>query len=501
MGRIACIFVADFSLAAIVRANPALEGKPFALSESLAAHTELTAASPSARANEIRPRMTIAQARAIFPALIVLSGSPAAERSAADALINVAESVSPVVEPGEPGCVWLDLAGMVRIYGSEAELASEIVRRVRRVGMEAAVGITANREIARLAARCGGIRIIEPGMEREFLDWLPLDALNLGASDNGGDLAATLARWGLKRLGDLGRLDPQAVGSRLGRQGIELVRLAHGGGDSRPLATRSHDETFIEASDLDYGIEALEPLGFVMRGMLDRLVARLAMRGFVAGDMTLTLKLDNHRRDDRRIAVAAATNEAKSLLALLMLNLEASPSVAAIEGVTIAIEPRVPRPAQADMFAAPAPAPDRLQTTLARLATLCGPDHVGTLRPENSHRPEAVRLDPFNPPRAPSAPLNGRDTKNVAQLVIRAIRPAAEIEVMCSRGMPEFVRGANLGGRVVSFAGPWRRDGEWWCGASGFARDYYELALDDGGVYRIFRDLNSERWYVDGMYD
>jgi len=72
---------------------------------------------------------------------------------------------------------------------------------------------------------------------------------------------------------------------------------------------------------------------------------------------------------------------------------------------------------------------------------------------------------------------------------------------MCSRGMPEFVRGTDLGGRVISFAGPWRRDGEWWSGASGFSRDYYELALDDGGVYRAFRDLNSERWYVDGVYD
>jgi len=500
MGRIACILVADFSLAAIVRANRALEGKPLALSESLAPHAELTTASRSARANGIRSGMTIAQARAISPALIVTSGSSAAERSAAAALINVAESVSPVVEPGEPGCVWLDLAGMERIHGSEAELASEIVRRVRRVEMEAAVGIAANREIAYLAARCGGIRIIEPGMEREFLDWLPLDALDLGVSDSDGDLAATLARWGLKRLGDLMRLDPQAIGSRLGRQGVELVRLAHGG-NSRPLAARPRDETFSEAADLDYGIETLEPLGFVMRGMLDRLVARLSMRGFVVGDMTLALKLDGHRRDDRQIAVAAATNEAKSLLALLMLNLEASPPAAAIEGVTIAIEPRVSRPSQADMFAQPAPAPDRLQTTLARLAALCGPDHVGTLRPENSHRPEAVRLDPFNPPPAPSVPLNGAVTKKVAQLVIRAIRPATEIEVMCSRGMPEFVRGATLGGRVVSFAGPWRCDGEWWCGASGFARDYYELALDDGGVYRIFRDLNSERWYADGVYD
>jgi hypothetical protein len=36
---------------------------------------------------------------------------------------------------------------------------------------------------------------------------------------------------------------------------------------------------------------------------------------------------------------------------------------------------------------------------------------------------------------------------------------------------------------------------------AGFARDYYELALDDGGVYRVFHDLRTDRWFVDGVYD
>ena len=63
------------------------------------------------------------------------------------------------------------------------------------------------------------------------------------------------------------------------------------------------------------------------------------------------------------------------------------------------------------------------------------------------------------------------------------------------------MRGASLGGRVMARAGPWRHDGEWWREVAGFVRNYYELALDDGGVYRVFRDLNSGRWYLDGVYD
>ena len=568
MARIACIMVADFSIAAIVRSNPALADKVLALGKSLAPHAELDAISPRARALGIRPAMTIAQARAISSDLIVVHRSPAAESSAHSALLDAVESVSPVVEAGAPGCAWVDLAGLHRIYNGEEEITAELLRCVRRVGMEPAAGVAANKEIAHLAARCGGVRVIEAGREREFLNWLPLDMLGLGKSDRGDDLETTLARWGMRRLGELARLNPDAVGTRLGRRGVELVRLARGGSHA-PMVPRRRAEFFVESVELEYGIELLEPLGFVMRAMLERLAERLSIRGMVAGDITLAFGMSGHRSFNRRIEVAAPSNEVRAILTLINLSLEAAPPEAAVESIRIEIAPRVPRPAQTDMFLPPSPAPDKLQTTIARLSALCGPGNVGMLSAENSHRPEATRLDPFAPPPAPPIPETAT-AKNVTQLVIRAIRPAREIEVMCTREIPEFVRGENLGARVISIAGPWRRDGEWWLGFTadsdadssdktnsapkhglelhdgrmfgahprqvsaenlkalsaltptsapaphlngnakpeitggekcGFIRDYYELALEDGGVYRVFRDANSHKWFLDGAYD
>jgi protein ImuB len=570
MARIACIMVADFSIAAIVRSNPALAGKVLAIGKSLAPHAELETVSPRARDLGIRAGMTIAQARAISSDLIVVHRSPAAESSAHSALLDAVESVSPIVESGAPGCAWIDLAGLHRIYNGEEEMTAELIRCVRRVGMEPAAGVAANKELAHLAARCGGARVIEAGREREFLNWLPLDMLGLGKSDRGDDLETTLAQWGMRRLGELARLNPDAVGTRLGRRGVELVRLARGGNHA-PLTPRRRAEFFVESVELEYGIELLEPLGFVMRAMLERLSERLAIRGMVAGDITLAFGMSGHRSFNRRIELAAPSNDVRAILTLINLSLEGEPPEAGVESVRIEIAPRVPRPAQTDMFLPPAPAPDKLQTTIARLAALCGPGNVGTLNAENSHRPEAMRLDPFVPPAPPPIPENA-PAKNVTQLVIRAIRPAREIEVLCSREIPEFVRGENLGARVISIAGPWRRDGEWWLGFTadtdtppdssdqtnsaprqglelhdgrmfgahprqvsaenlktlsslttapspipdlngdaktmlngankcGFIRDYYELALEDGGVYRVFRDANSHKWFLDGAYD
>jgi protein ImuB len=544
MGRIACLVVPDFSIAALVRANPSLAGEPLATVDSLAPHSELLSVSGCARGFGVRPGMTLAQAHSIVPDLVAMNRSLAAERSAAGALSDAAESLSPIVEPGDAGCVYLGLAGLGRLHGSEEEIASELCRRADRLGMEAAAGIAANKEIAYLAARCGGIRVIAPGMDREFLDWLPLDVLGLDDA-----LETTLARWGLRRLGDLARLDSDAVGSRLGRRGVELVRIARGE-ESSPLVPRRAAETFAEETELDYEIENLEALSFVMRPMVERLADRLSLRGFAAGGVTLSMGLAGRRNFIRRVALGAPSIDVRAILTFVALSLEASSPDSAIESIRIDAEPHHPRPAQADMFLPPSPAPDRLETTIARLAALCGPENVGLLRPENSWFPEAVRLERFDPP-APrpdnclSAPS---PVSSVARLVVRAIRPALEIEVLCARGRPEFVRGPNLGARVVSLAGPWRHSmpaghsfdsghdlqcapvgrrhsmptghsfdsrHDLQCAPVGRIsdnadvnrrhgmprRDYYELALADGGVYRVFCDLDSERWFVDGMYD
>ncbi|HXN85322.1 MAG TPA: DNA polymerase Y family protein [Candidatus Binataceae bacterium] len=509
MSRIACILVTNFSIAAILRANPALHDTPLAISNSLAPHSELASVSIRAGKSGVYPGMTIAQARSIIPNLTVVNRSEAAETSAMDALADAAESISPLVEKGDGGRVWLDLAGLERLLGGEETIASELAHRVEQVGMEAAIGIASNKEIAHLAARCGGIRVIDAGSENQFLNWLPLDLLGLDAE--AGDLEDTLARWGIKRLGDLARLDADAIGSRLGRRGVELIRIARGENNSR-LIPRRPAEIFTEAIELDYGIETIEPLGFVMRPILERLCERLKLRGLVAGDLMLSFGLIDHRKFSRRVAIGAPSNDVRSILAMVTLSLENLPPEAAIETIRIDIEPRHPRAAQTDMFLPPSPAPDRLELTLARLAALCGPENVGSLRAEDSHRVDAVRLEKFAPPPPRPEESNGViDAKNIAQLMVRAVRPPLEVEVLMNRGTPEFVRGPNLGARVVSMAGPWRRDGEWNCEGSmspltlktigNFRRDYYELALADGGVYRVFCDLNSTQWFVDGIYD
>src|SRR5437870_2644000 len=248
-----------------------------------------------------------------------------------------------------------------------------------------------------------------------------------------------------------------------------------------------------EAIGLEYALDALEPLLFVLRGLVERVVARVGLEGIGVARLGLALALDDRSRDERTVPLAAPTRDVKTLLTCLRVELEARPPRAAVERVVLAAVPEVVRAAQLGLFSPAGPSPERLATTLARLAALCGADRVGAPAVVDSHRPGAAAVAPF----APGAPLEP-PPQTGCRLVVRALRPPRPVEVFADRGRPDFVRGEGLGGRVVGAAGPWRVVGEWWSEGA-FARDYYDLELTDGGIYRCFRE--NGRWFVDGVYD
>jgi hypothetical protein len=83
--------------------------------------------------------------------------------------------------------------------------------------------------------------------------------------------------------------------------------------------------------------------------------------------------------------------------------------------------------------------------------------------------------------------------------------------VFTDHGRPDFVRplavsgmsgspAPGVTGRVVTAAGPWRVEGSWW-DAEAFSRDYYDVQLSDGVIYRMFFEAARQGWFVDGVYD
>jgi protein ImuB len=518
MTRLACLYIPDFPLAAVLRAQPELRGEPVVVVDAPGPRAAILACSAAAVRQGVTADLTVAQAAAIAAGVTVRCVSPDMLRAAQAALCDAAESFSPRVEDAGAGVAYLDLDGLGRLFESESRLATALAQRAAHLGLEVHVGVAGSEVAAALAARSGGgVTVVPRGEEWSFLAPIPVASL-----EPSPELAATLQRWGIRCIGDLAALPASAVGARLGPEGVRLVRRARGE-DAHPLVPRALPLHFEEGVDLDFGIETMEPLTFVLRGVLDRLTARLAVRGLVCGDLRLSLRLATRGRDERTVTVAAPSNDVKALLALVRLHLEAHPPPAAIDGLRVVAVPERLRPAQLDLFRPSGPAPARLAVTLARLAAICGADRVGAPAVADTHRPDACGVTAFAPPQEwKGAGGQGEHSRGAEEqgsrgaeeqgsrgaggqgggipVALRAVRPPCAVEVFCERDRPEFVRGMDFAGRVVHAAGPWRVHGDWWSDGR-YARDYYDAQLSDGCVYRLYCDLVTRSWFVDGVYD
>lgn len=500
MPRIACLFVPDFPLAALLRAEPDLRGQPLATIECDEPRAPLTAVSAEAAALGVRKGISAAQARTITNRLLLRPPRPEVRRAAAEALLDVADSFSPRVESAKEGVAFLEIDGLQALFGTENHLATLLGARLRRVGLDGRVGVASTKTAAWLAAhRSAGVDVVPAGEERRLLASTPISTLVPP-----GELTFTLERWGIRTLGELAALPVTAVGWRFGEAGIRLWRNARGE-DDEPLAPRARPVRFEESVDCGYAIDSFEPLSFLLRGALERLIARLDVRGFRAGDLEISLRLDDGGRERRIVSVAAPTNEVKVLLVLVRFHFDHQPPRTAVEGFGLSAVAEPLRPVELDLFVPAGPLPQDLDLAIVRLTAMAGVERVGCPVVIDSHRPEAFGVERFSL-RAGECSLAKDDPAvgKLSVLALRAFRPPAAIEVACDRGRPDVVRAGGeaekFGGRVVGLAGPWRITAEWWRDSS-FARDYYDAELSDGCVYRIYRMHGSGEWFADGVYD
>jgi protein ImuB len=513
--RIACVLVPLFPLAARLRSEPELAGEALAIFSGSGNAARVAAASRAARKAGVRPGLSLTQARALQPKLLARGRDSECERSAQEALLEAAERFSPRVEEEGPGAVFLDVEGLERHFPGESPeraLGQSLIAAVEAAGMPSRAGIAGSKLAARVAAEAPHSPVVvPPGGEAEFLAPLPLARLSPPP-----EIAEVLDRWGFTAIGDLARLPEGEVESRLGEAGRGLSRAARGF-DPRPLLPRPAPPSFDEGMDLEWPLVALEPFLFVARAALDRLAQRLCAQALACSRLELTLKLDPEGVDARSLALPAPTRDVKTLLTLVRLELEKKMPGAPVIGFHFAAHPDRPRRAQLSLFGPVEISPEKLATVLAKLAAWLGEDRVGRPVPADSRLPERFAASPYAPPPPPTMPKAAAGGRGL--LAVRTLRPPVPLDVVLEEteerpaasgekaeqlcpGSKILGRSAapEIRGTVRVASGPWRLEEEWWL-SSGAQRDYWDVELSDGGLYRLFRDRKSGEWLADGIYD
>ncbi len=497
--RIACAYAPQIALQSVLRglAEAHEREAPIALAAGPGGRALILALNRSARAMGTVVGMTVTQARARVPGVRILQAQPADVEAAEAALQDLGLSFAPRID-AEPERVFFEVGDLGSLYADEKAVAHAIQSRATRLGLFVRVAVASSKGLARVGTRMGETVLIPEAAKaaKAMLGAAALDVLGLDE-----ETQPALKQWGLKTVGDLARLPIPDVSLRLGGKGAQLARLANGQSDE-PFLPRPPADAIEEGMDLDYSVDSLEPLSFLLQALLDRALQRLECRSLACAGLTLRLKLDPRGFDVREVPVQSPTRETSTLLQLVRLDLERRPPDRGVVGMTAMLRPARVRATQMDMFRAAGPAPERWAATVARLSALVGSEHVGIPRPVDSWREETVAVDP-PPASVPTA--SPRDAPNgqsnmTSMLAIHRFRPPRDVEVIVGRSGPEALRGKETTARIEMAAGPYRVSGEWWAGG-GFCREYWDVHASDGALYRIHKDRETSKWYLDGYYD
>src|SRR5882762_4322803 len=203
-----------------------------------------------------------------------------------------------------------------------------------------------------------------------------------------------LHKWGIHTLGQLAALDKEELGTRLGPEAIHMWERANGA-YNRVLKLVRPPESFEESFEFENEIETAEPLLFMLRRFLEQLGLRLSAIYLVAKELTLGITFSNKQIYERVFKIPQPTNDVDLLFRMLQTHLENFKSEHPITAVALTAEPIKPASQQFGLFETALRNPQQLYETLARLSALLGSDRVGSPIKEETHRPDAFRMEPF----------------------------------------------------------------------------------------------------------
>ena len=230
--------------------------------------------------------------------------------AASTALLAASPQVTPVA--GAPGMWWVGANGFDAV-GGEAQLARTLLALAQQWHPDARVAIADSCVAARAAtwaprARSravrdpqgvqerdpltlpDGVTIIPAGQCAEYLAPAPLGLVPMD-----DDVRDALQSLGLRTVGALASLDAGDIEKRWGPGGLTAWRLAHGDDPRRPGLVRV--EAARSASvELPAAVESTEPVLFVLRAQLQRLLRECVEDGRAAAAVAITLVLDAGRQ-------------------------------------------------------------------------------------------------------------------------------------------------------------------------------------------------------------
>jgi len=456
----------------------------------------IAAADQTAQSMGLRRGMAIAQAQAIVPNLHTFDATPEEDEAALCELARWSIGYSPVVAPDPPDGIWIDIAGVAHLFGSEEKLLKDLLDRLTRNGVNAQAAVADAPGTAWAVARFGKTRVVPPGRAVDAIATLNVQALRLTA-----EALSAMNKLGIERVGQLAAMPRAPMVRRFGKEAA--LRLDQAMGHVfEPINPLIPDETPLATVAFSEPIGRLEDIRSVVCGLAEDLCKTLTRRGEGVRRLDLVLRRVDEKGASLRVGTAKANRDPVHLAKLFDDRLETiDPGFGIEEMVLIAsrTERLVEHQTEVHGFGNASSEVD-MSRLVDRLSARVGTERVYRLAPVQTMVPErmAKRIPALSPKTGASWPANlprpSRLLDPPEPVVATALLPDHP---------PALFIWRHVRHKVIRADGPERITSEWWLGGEQkTVRDYYRLETDQGGRYWIFRDapaIDGGRWWLHGL--
>lgn len=500
-------------------AQLSLPDGPLALTRQDSGSTRIAAVCQHAAAEGLHIGMTLADARARLPHLVVHPEDPAADASFLNWLADACDRYTPLVAVAPPHALLLDISGAAHLLGGEAALAADLLARLARLGLSARLALAPNPAAA--LALSGFAEGPAAGLVAQVEDVAAVQALPAAALVAGGVAVAgltldapemhamALRRAGLRSIAMVAAQPRAALAARLGPALVHRLDVLLGV-EPFPLHPRWPPAPVQLDSRFAQPLLTVPAALKVIEGLVVRACVMLAEQGQGGRAFEAVLFRADGAVHRLRIDTAAPQRSPAPIMRLFSERLAAlndplDPGFG-YDLVRLAVPVLVPLGDEQLQLGGGALAEGELVQLVDRLSARLGAARVRRLAGAASHVPEQAGFDlPYASPEAGQ----GWPIADEFERPIALFDPPQLIEVLAEvpDGPPRRFRWHRRTHDVVHAEGPERIAAEWWRRADdrGLTRDYYRVEDAQGGRFWLFRhglydERRSPLWYVHGRF-
>lgn len=449
---------------------------PFAVTEGEGRQRCIASCNEAARRAGIRPGLTLGAAHVLARDLRTRARNPQAEQQALDQIATAATQFTPAITLA-PQAILLEIEGSRRLFGGLDVLRSRVHDEIAALGYRARIAGAPTALAALWLARADRSDVIEETNRLPAaLTRVPMRALDLPASTQ-----TALADLGMRAVGDLLRLPRDGLTRRFGPLLVQSLDRALGRIPD-PRAPFMLPPQFVAHLTFPWETDALESIMFAARRLLHELQGFLRAHDRGVQRLAFTFTHPKPPATEQALGLVAPARDPEHLLRLLREHLQRLPLRAPVVGLRLATLELRSWPGKSENLLREGRHSDDAHL-IEHLQARLGTEAVRGVQTVAEHRPERAWRVCAPGATSPAIPTD--------------LRPAwllpAPAPLSTHNGAP------RLDGPLTLEQGPERIESGWWDGHD-VGRDYFLARQEHGARYWIYRERDSGRWFLHGIF-